>query len=162
MMHPRAAHLIESLNLAPHPEGGYFREVHRSALAVRPQDERPERAALTAIYFLLAEGQISRWHRVRSDEVWHFFEGDPLELICMNPTFDEITRSLIGPVERNMQPLRVVSADFWQAARPTGAYALVGCTVGPGFDFADFSMLQGSPHECELVKQKQSALAVFI
>jgi predicted cupin superfamily sugar epimerase len=162
MMHSRAAQLIHSLNLKPHPEGGFFREVHRSQHSVQPQDERPGRAALTAIYFLLAEGQISRWHRVRSDEVWHFFDGDPLELLVTDPAFDGVTRSFIGPASENMLPMHVVPANYWQAARPTGAYALVGCTVGPGFDFADFVMLKDSQHDRELLSQRQPTLADLV
>ena len=80
-MHARAAELIAQLSLQPHPEGGYYREVFRSAGVVTPADGRGARAALTTIYFLLPAGAASRWHRVTSDEVWHFYEGDPIELL---------------------------------------------------------------------------------
>src|SRR5215510_13188986 len=79
-MHKRARDLINELGLQPHPEGGYFREIFRSGQKVQPLDERSERSALTTIYFLLIKGQYGRWHRVASDETWHFYEGDPLEL----------------------------------------------------------------------------------
>jgi uncharacterized protein len=153
-MHPRAAHLIASLGLAPHPEGGHFREVYRSASAVQPLDERPARAALTTIYFLLADGEASRWHRVASDEVWHHYEGAPLELLEMDPDFEAVATTLLGPVSDAALPARVVAANRWQAARSTGAYTLVGCTVGPGFDFADFGMLSDLPAEAERVREQ--------
>src|ERR1044071_8201553 len=79
-MHRRARELIGELHLEPHPEGGYFREIFRSAFKVQPLDDRSARSALTTIYFLLLKGQHSRWHRVASDEAWHFYAGDPLEL----------------------------------------------------------------------------------
>lgn len=87
-MDPRAAQLIERLALVPHPEGGHYREIQRSALRVRPLDGRGERAATTGIYFLLAAGEHSRWHRVASDETWHHYEGDALELLVAAPGFE--------------------------------------------------------------------------
>ncbi|CAN5905795.1 cupin domain-containing protein [soil metagenome] len=161
-MHSRAAHLISSLGLAPHPEGGYFREVYRSAARVQPLDARAERAALTTIYFLLAAGEVSRWHRVASDEVWHYYEGDALELITADSHFDRLTHHLLGPVGEGARPVQVVPADSWQAARSTGAYTLVGCTVGPGFEFADFQMLHELPAEAEAVRQRHPAAAFFV
>ena len=89
-----------------------------------------ERSAVTTIYFLLAEGTESQRHRVQSDEVWHFYEGDPLEL------FVDDERVVLDADHR----VHVVPARRWQSARPCGAYALVGCTVGPGFEFDDFEM----------------------
>jgi uncharacterized protein len=141
-MDPRARHLIQELQLAPHPEGGFYREVFRSASTVRPEDGRSPRAALTTIYFLLTAGQHSRWHRVRSDEVWHAYEGDPLELLQAPPDCAAVDRVLLGPLEAGAQPSHTVPAGWWQAARPRGAFSLVGCSVGPGFDFADFSFLR--------------------
>lgn len=141
-MHPRVEELIEKLHLMPHPEGGYYREVFRSEHSVTPADERPQRSALTTIYFLLPEGAVSRWHRVKSDEVWHFYEGSPLELLVLDPSCANLVRHRLGPfIDDTQMPVATVKADNWQAARPSGAYTLVGCTVGPGFDFADFAML---------------------
>ena len=79
-MHPRASHLVQTLRLEPHPEGGFFRQLFRSSASVTPADDRGVRAALTTIYFLLPGDDVSRWHRVASDEVWHFYEGSPLEI----------------------------------------------------------------------------------
>lgn len=144
-MHDRAAQLIATLGLEPHPEGGCFREVFRSGARVQPQDGRGERSALTTIYFLLRAGEQSRWHRVGSDEVWHFYEGDPLELLWVGPGDGPVQRVRLGAVGPDSAPVAVVPAGCWQAAGTTGAYTLVGCSVGPGFDFADFEMIRDSP-----------------
>lgn len=144
-MHPRAQELIQSLALQPHPEGGYYREIFRSALQVQPADDRASRAALTSIYFLLVQNTFSRWHAVRSDEVWHFYEGDPLELFLVSPDFKVRENHRLGANGKGQQPIRAVPAGWWQAARPAGPYALVGCSVAPGFEFADFSFLSASP-----------------
>ena len=152
-MHPRPAHLISTLGLQPHPEGGFYREVHRSASRVSPSDSRGDRAALTTIYFLLAAGTQSRWHQVDSDEVWHFYEGDPLELLELDAhatTMDRHRLGLIG--DDDASPVRTIPAGAWQAARPLGAYTLVGCTVGPGFEFADFRMLADDPDRAATVR----------
>ena len=141
-MHPRASALIDRLRLEPHPEGGHFREIHRSFGTVQPGDGRFERAAVTSIYFLLAAGQHSRWHRVRSDEIWHFYEGGPLELLVGSPLLDRVERLVVSSSAGPGQLVQVVPAGWWQAARPQSAYSLVGCTVAPGFEFADFSFLR--------------------
>ncbi len=140
-MHARAEELISSLGLIPHPEGGYFRELHRARSRVQPLDGRAERSALTTIYFLLPAGEVSQWHRVASDEVWHHYEGDALDLFIADAAFEHVTRHVIGPVRDQLSPEHVVPAGWWQAARSSGAYTLVGCVVGPGFEFADFEML---------------------
>ena len=103
---------------------------------------RPPRSALTTIFFLLAAGEQSRWHQVTSDEVWHHYEGEGLELLVAPPTMDRVARLVLGPVSATQRPVYTVPAHWWQAARPLGAYALAGCTVGPGFDFADFRFLR--------------------
>jgi predicted cupin superfamily sugar epimerase len=139
-MHPRVAELVATFDLVPHPEGGYFREIHRSVHRVLPDDGRPSRAALTVIYFLLAAGQQSAWHRVRSDETWHFHEGDPLELSVAPADSASAVVYRLGPAGAGGHPVRVVPAGYWQAARPTGSYAFVSCSVGPGFEFEDFEM----------------------
>jgi predicted cupin superfamily sugar epimerase len=144
--------LVRHLSLRPHPEGGWYSEVFRSRDLVTPSDRRAERAALTTIYFLLGAGQQSRWHRVTSDEAWHFYEGAPLELWIVDPELERLERILLGPyspdpshIDPTTRPVHVVPAGYWQAARPTGDYVLTGCSVAPGFDFADFSMLSDDP-----------------
>jgi hypothetical protein len=141
--HDRAAELIDRLGLQPHPEGGHFREVFRSAGTVQPGDARTPRSALTTIDFLLMGGECSAWHRVRSDEVWHLLEGGPLRLWLMSPALDAIEAVTLGRVDgHGTAPRHTVRADWWQAAEPLGRYAYAGATVGPGFDFADFAFLR--------------------
>src|SRR5438067_544626 len=101
----RAAALVRDLDLSPHPEGGFYRELFRSTLDVQPADDRDRRAALTTTYFLLPGGAVSRWHAVRSDEVWHFYEGAPLELWTMPPDFGELTRHRLGPLDQDGLPV---------------------------------------------------------
>jgi uncharacterized protein len=140
-MDARAAELIATLDLRPHPEGGFYRQIFESDVEVAPADGRGARAALTTIYFLLPAGHISRWHQVASDEVWHLYEGGPLELLELDTGVRAPWRHVLGPVGAGQAPVCAISAGNWQAARPLSAYALVGCTVGPGFDFADFRLL---------------------
>lgn len=162
-MHPRATHLIATLGLQPHPEGGYYRQVYKSASGVMPADARGQRTALTTIFFLLPADEMSRWHRVTSDEVWHFYEGAPLELHTADTTFTATDRHRLGPVTSDgSSPVHVVAAHDWQAARTTGDYTLVGCTVGPGFEFADFTMLRDLPDLAACVRQSHESLADFI
>lgn len=140
-----AADLIQRLGLLPHPEGGHFRETFRSTRMVdTPRGPRP---ALTSIYFLLAEGEVSRWHAVESDETWYLHEGGPLDLFLAPPGVDRLEVVRLGPVAAGGVPSFTVPAGWWQAAKPAGAFALVGCAVGPGFVFADFRM--ASAHEDE-------------
>jgi predicted cupin superfamily sugar epimerase len=141
----RARQLIERLGLAPHPEGGFFREHFRAAGQVSPADGRGARAALTVIHFLLPAGQLSRWHVVASDEVWTFLEGDPLELVCASPDTLRAEQVRLGRASEGHAPAFAVPAGHWQAAWPTGAFALLSCAVGPGFEFADFRLLGDDP-----------------
>lgn len=138
-MATRARELIELLGLVPHPEGGHYRECFRSPLQVQPQGARPARSALTSIDFLLQAGEFSAWHRVASDEAWHLLEGGPLRLWLVPPALDRIERVMLATASRTAAPRHVVPAGWWQAAEPAGDYAYVGATVGPGFEFADFS-----------------------
>ena len=139
-------HLIEHFGLIPHPEGGYYREVYRSAQHVSSTVVGQKRAAVTHIYFLLDRGQVSRFHRVAHDEIWNFYEGAPLRLI----TFDgrSLDETTIGTGAD--QYIAVVPGGCYQAAESTGDYSLVGCSVAPGFDFADFGFMADDP---EIVRQ---------
>lgn len=156
-MTDRAQKLIAQLGLKPHPEGGYYGELYRSEASVTPADGRGPRSALTTIYFLLPAGAVSRWHRVRSDEVWHFYEGAPLELWVASPLGDRLDRRQLGPLEEQQQPVHTVPAGWWQAARSTGDYTLVGCTVGPGFDFRDFALAADVPSAPASLRSASSA-----
>ena len=176
-MDTRPAVLIALLGLRPHPEGGHYREIFRSAYGVTRGDGRGRRAALTSIYFLLSGGEVSRWHRVASDEAWHFYAGTGLELLRMPSGEDApagIESSRLGPVGvssdgRMVRPTATIPAGDWQAARPVsaegvvgGGYALVGCTVGPGFDFADFALMADEPAVAERVRASLAAFADLI
>jgi uncharacterized protein len=138
-MNDAARSLVAALGLTPHPEGGFYRETFRAPLEVEaPQGAR---AASTAIYFLLPAGTFSALHRVRSDEVWHHYDGDPLDLHTIDDAGHHAITRLGRAVADGQRPQFVVPAGVWQAAVPVGsAYALCGCTVAPGFDFADFEM----------------------
>jgi len=127
----------ELLGLAPHPEGGFFRETFRAARRL----SEPERAASTAIYFLLRSGEFSAFHAVTSDEVWHLYLGAPVELHTIDEAGRYDVRVLGTDLRAAERPQIVVPASVWQAARVLGdGFSLCGCTVAPGFDFADFEM----------------------
>ena len=126
--------LIAALDLSPHPEGGWDRETFRDPRRV------DGRAASTAILFLLKAGESSWWHRVDAAEAWHWHAGGPLLLSTFEAGGAVVEHTLGGDVLAGRTPQAVVPAGAWQKARPLGDYALVGCTVAPGFDFAGFEM----------------------
>jgi len=131
-----AADIVRLLDLAPHPEGGHFRETFRD---VRRNESG--RAASTAIYFLLARGERSHWHRIDAVEVWHFYAGAPLRLEIAADEAAELTVTTLGPdLARGERPQAIVPAGAWQAAESLGAWTLVGCTVAPGFAFERFEL----------------------
>jgi len=141
-----AAYWIDKLKLEPHPEGGFYRQTYRADL-ILPEDALPpqfagSRAVSTAIYFLLDRENFSAFHRLRSDELWHFYIGAPLvvHVIDENGAYSEI--SLGNNPEAGEVLQAVVKAGCWFASRVKDGkmFALVGCTVSPGFDFADFEM----------------------
>lgn len=121
--------IIKTLNLRPHPEGGWYAETWRSDV------EAGNRATGTAIYFLLEEDQRSHWHKVDAAEIWHHYTGAPIEL-----SIDK-TSHILGPdLASGQRPQIMVPAHAWQAARPLGGWSLVGCTVSPGFQFEGFEL----------------------
>jgi predicted cupin superfamily sugar epimerase len=144
-MHPRAEALIGLLDLAPHPEGGFYRRIHQAETRVLREADGRGRRALTSIYYLLPEGSLSRWHRVLADEAWHHYEGAAVELLGFDGLGRRAFTHRLGPLPDGCAPAHVVPAGWWQAARPLGEYALVGCTVGPGFEFEDFTLLADVP-----------------
>lgn len=149
-MHADALALIESLNLSAHPEGGFYRETFRAPLRLDGLPHGDIRHASTAIYFLLPAGTFSAWHRVRSDELWHFYDGEPLALHLLDAQGRHEIIRLGRDVRNGERPQAVVPAGVWQAAVPMGErFTLCGCTVAPGFDFADFEM----PHTAALLSQ---------
>lgn len=144
-MEDRAAELIRILDLHAHVEGGFYREVFRSAETVQPTDDRDRRSALTSIYFLLTAGKHSSWHVVLSDEIWHYYEGAPLELLTIAPESLTLKRQVLGPIHETQEQVHPVKAGDWQAARTLGAYTLVGASVGPGYEYDDFSLMRDDP-----------------
>ena len=151
------AELIARHNLKPHPEGGWFAEVHRSQRSIgTPAGYPGERVALTAIYFLLRQGEFSAFHSVLSEEIWIHLAGAPLELVLLDPAPRSLT--LAAPGEDG-EPLLVVPPGVLQAARTLGPYTLTSCLVAPGFDFDDFRMpraaelLEAHPESAELIRR---------
>ena len=159
----RAAALIHELRLDPHPEGGHFRELFRSRRMVRTDDGRSERWAVTTIYYLLAAGEHSCWHRVAADEIWHFYEGAPVELVLLDHDGVRAKREVLGAVDApGAAPARCIPAACWQAARPLGEYALVGCTVAPGFEFSDFRLLRDDARATQALRAHHPDLASLL
>jgi uncharacterized protein len=133
--------LAEQLGLRPHPEGGWYRETWRSPVVFTPDGYPGQRCAATAIYFLLNPGEESRWHTVRSDELWLWHRGGPLTLRLRPGGAEPVTVTLGPDVEAGQRPQVVVPGGVWQSAEPAGTEpVLVSCVVAPGFDFADFRM----------------------
>jgi uncharacterized protein len=128
-----AADVISLLALEPHPEGGHYRETFRDPRTV------DGRAISTAIYFLLARGQRSHWHRIDAVEVWHHYVGAPLALSIFGADGTSVVR-LGSDVAAGDRPQAIVPAGAWQAAESLGAWTLVGCTVAPGFEFTGFEL----------------------
>lgn len=141
-----AQYWINHLNLKPHPEGGFFRESYRSSVVIPepalPTTFRGPRRASTAIYFLLVGEDFSALHRLTADEVWHFYAGSTLLVHSIDPNGDYTVIRLGQNAQANEQFQCVLLAGHWFGSRleSPDAYALVGCTVAPGFEFSDFEM----------------------
>jgi uncharacterized protein len=134
MTQATAADIIARLDLKPHPEGGHYRETFRDS-----RTDADGRSRSTAIYFLLARGERSHWHRIDAVEIWHYYAGSPLSLKIADDHGQWSFR--FGPdVAAGEQPQAIVPPDVWQAAESTGDWTLVGCTVAPGFEFAKFEL----------------------
>lgn len=130
-----ADEIIERLDLAPHPEGGHYRQTW---VADAAEGARP---AGTCIYFLLRAGEASHWHRVDAAEIWHYYAGAPLILSLAATEAGPAVRHRLGPdLAAGEAPQLIVPPHHWQAARTTGAWTLVGCTVSPGFRFEGFTL----------------------
>ena len=133
---PTAAEIIARLELKPHPEGGHYRETFRDS-----RRDVDGRSASTAIYFLLARGERSHWHRIDAAEVWHYYAGGALNLQIADDAGQRCIS--LGPdLAAGEVPQTIVPAQAWQAAESSGDWTLVGCTVAPGFDFAKFELAE--------------------
>jgi len=128
-----AADIIACLELRPHPEGGYYRETFRDTKA-----DAQGRACSTVIYFLLARGEASHWHRIDATEIWHYYAGSPLTLRIAHDGCAQHTVTLGPDIAAGERPQAIVPASAWQTAQSTGDWTLVGCTVAPAFEFAKF------------------------
>ncbi len=141
-----AHYFVEKLNLQPHPEGGYFAETYRSAEKVDrphlPSRFSRSRSFSTAIYFLLEGNNFSAFHRIKSDEVWHFYYGQALDVFIIHPEGELEILRIGNDLENGCSFQGAVKAGCWFASRPVSknGFSLVGCTVAPGFDFADFEL----------------------
>ena len=139
-------HIITKLDLKPHPEGGYFKETYRSAGTIKAEslDARynGERNYSTCIYFLLTSDNFSAFHRIKQDEIWHFYDGSPIRLHMITET-GIYTEQIIGKnISNGELPQFVVPGGYWFASEVLhkNSYALTGCTVSPGFSFEDFEL----------------------
>ncbi|MBO0938984.1 cupin domain-containing protein [Fibrella sp. HMF5335] len=147
-----AAGYIAALNLQPHPEGGYYAQTYQAteqmAREALPRRFGGDRAFSTAIYFLLENHNRSTLHRIQSDEVWHFYAGGPLQIYVITPKTGELNTIRLGNrMDRGEVFQAVVPAGCWFGSKPIGdvdapPFSLVGCTVAPGFDFADFELAE--------------------
>jgi hypothetical protein len=151
------AAVIARYHLTPHPEGGWFAEVHRSHRTIgTPAGYPGERVAVTAIYFLLREGEFSAFHSVAGEEIWIHLAGAPLELVLLDPAPRLLRLTRPGG---DGEPLLAVPPGVLQAARSLGPYTLTSCLVAPGFDFDDFQMpraaelLHDHPDSAELIRR---------
>ena len=150
--------LIDKYKLIPHPEGGYYAVVYESKQSVKSPVVNKDRKAVTHIYFLLLEGQVSLFHKVLHDEIWNFYEGDPIKLIKYNGS--KVEEDIIGPGCRHYAS--IVAGGVYQAAESTGGYSLVGCTVAPGFEFEDFSFLSNDVETKEKVLKNFPGYLKFV
>jgi uncharacterized protein len=140
-MSETADDIIRLLDLAPHPEGGHFRETFRDS-----RGDASGRSRGTAIYYLLKADEISAWHRVDAAEIWHYHAGSPLALGLSANGLETEIQELGSDLKAGQRPQVVVPAGHWQSARSLGAWTLVGCTVSPGFTFAGFEMAPAGWH----------------
>ncbi|MCS5491170.1 cupin domain-containing protein [Algoriphagus limi] len=154
----RIAYLVDKLGMLPHPEGGYYTETYRHSESI--QTDSGERNLSTVIYFLLTSENVSKFHRIKSDEHWFWHEGSSLNVHLLNEKGHEILR--LGPVDnQDCQPQQLVPANtiFGSSVEESDSYALVSCVVAPGFDFRDFELfsedelLKEYPNESEIIRR---------
>jgi len=150
--------LIQFYQLLPHPEGGYYKETYRSAESLNadslPIRFKGKRNFSTAIYFLLEENSFSAFHRIQSDECWHFYSGDAVDIHVLHANGNYELIKLGSNIEMGEQFQAIVPAGAWFASKTSGHYSLVGCTVSPGFDFADFELAKADELALQYPDQK--------
>ncbi len=159
-MKPTPQELIAKLGLEPHQEGGWFRQVYKSAMQVKaPQGPR---SAVTTIYYLLEHQRASPWHVVQSDEIWHFYYGAPSELLSYDPAGRRLLRYRLNEVTGDGVPVAVIPAGTWQAAHCLGDYMLVGCIVSPGYENQDFRWVRELPDHQQHFTGEMKGLEAFL
>jgi predicted cupin superfamily sugar epimerase len=160
----RASYLIDKLQLNKHPEGGYYKEVFRSPNTVFSSVVSEDRSAITDIYFLLVKKEVSKFHCVKHDEIWHFYEGAPLQIHDINKKTNNYNAHILGDNDsKNKIGYKAhIPGGHWQAAETLGEYTLVGCTVGAGFDFKDFQLLEKSAISSNPLFKTYPELNLFI
>jgi predicted cupin superfamily sugar epimerase len=159
-MKPTPQELIAKLGLEPHQEGGWFRQVYKSATQVKaPQGPR---SAVTTIYYLLEHQRASPWHVVQSDEIWHFYYGAPSELLSYDPAGRRLMRHRLNAVSGDGVQVAVIPAGTWQAAHCLGDYMLVGCTVSPGYENQDFRWVRELPDHQQHFTGAMKGLEAFL
>jgi len=146
--------IIDKLQLNKHPEGGYFKETYRSEEYVKKEDlpdrYRGKRNFYTSIYFMLTKNDISKFHRIKSDEIWHFYQGDPLDIFVIRENGVLDVRKLGNYLLNGESPQILIEKNHWFAAKISGSnYSLLGCSVSPGFEFEDFELAERG----ELIQQ---------
>ena len=156
--------IIDKYQLLPHPEGGWYKETYKSeeviAKSALPERFGGDRYFSTAIYFLLENTNFSAFHRIKSDECWHFYMGDPLTIFIFNQNGEYKEVQLGSNIQNGELFQFVVPANSWFASRPSknSSYSFVGCTVSPGFDFEDFELTDAAPlikqypHQADLIR----------
>jgi uncharacterized protein len=159
-----AKEIIKVLGLQPHPEGGYFKETYRSEGLIEneclPSYFNGARNYSTCIYFLLTSDSFSAFHRIKQDEIWHFYQGSPIVLYLISDKGNYSEVSIGNELSKGQIPQYVVPGGYWFAAKVANqnSYSLVGCTVSPGFDFTDFE-LPTRKQLCDLFPEHKSIIA---
>lgn len=152
--------IIEELRLSEHPEGGFYRQCFKSSVEVRPQDQTDLRAAFTHIYYYLPKGSYSRFHMNRYDEVWNFYSGEGIRFFLYDPENRSVHEEELKPSDFEFH--LVVPGGIWQAAEPIGEYALMGCSVAPGWETEDEVYLFGNLRESEALVELRPEWARLI
>lgn len=153
--------IVSKFEMQPHPEGGYFLETYRSDIAIKPESFEGERSCSTGIYFLIEKDNFSAFHRIKSDEMWHFYAGNPLEVVEITPDGELKTTTIGNDILNGEVPQYVVKKDRWFASycKDNEGFSFVGCTVSPGFDFSDFELasrdelINSYPRHAEVIKK---------
>lgn len=152
--------LREKLGLVSHPEGGAYRELAKSSREVDVVGGQGRRSAVTHIYFHLSEGEVSRFHKVASDEIWHLYEGDGVILYQWEEGSGKVESVRLGTGDA--LHCHLIPAGIWQAAEPVGESVLVGCTVAPGFEFEDFTLIDSDGPEAREIRRIDPGLEKFL